>query len=99
MTPEGKTKREINKILGYFQEVWWYMPVPSGFGKQTVDYIGCAAGEFFCIEAKKAGGKPTELQAKNLADVQMAKGKTFVINGTMGYQHLHGWLKERCSYK
>jgi penicillin-binding protein-related factor A (putative recombinase) len=38
------------------------MPVPSGYGESTLDYIGCYKARFFAIETKKPGGKLTPRQ-------------------------------------
>jgi hypothetical protein len=56
------------------------MPVPSGFGRRTVDYLVCADGLFLAIEAKRPDGVLTEHQKGTLEDIRKAGGWTFVVN-------------------
>ena len=63
MTPEGKTKDRIKKVLKECG-AWFYMPVQTGYGTTHLDFI-CARGdtrELFFIEAKRHGEDPTERQ-------------------------------------
>jgi hypothetical protein len=94
MTPEGRIKNKINKVLAsYGKNVYYYMPVPGGFGKQTVDYLGCAYGRFFAIEAKRPGGKPSERQAGVIEDIDEAQGVTFLINSDDTLEEFNAWLQ------
>lgn len=80
-TPEGRIKNKIKEILDlYLGRIYVYMPVPSGYGKTTVDYLICFKGLFIAIEAKKPRGKPTARQHLTLEDVRAADGVTFVVN-------------------
>jgi hypothetical protein len=81
MTPEGRIKKKIRDVLDRYKgRIYVYMPVPSGYGKATVDYLICFNGLFVVIEAKKLHGKPTSRQDGVLDDVRAARGVTFVIN-------------------
>ena len=77
MTPEGKVKAALKK---YFKAQGWYyyMPIKKAMGVRTVDFLVCANGRFFAIEAKSETGKLTELQKKTLQDVIKAGGKCAV---------------------
>ena len=80
MTPEGKVKAKVKKVL---LEVGAYyaMPMGTGFGNAGVpDFLVCVKGRFIGIECKANGGKPTALQLKNLADIESAGGLVFVID-------------------
>lgn len=55
------------------------MPVPSGFGRRTLDYLICFDGLFIGIEAKQPDGKTTALQDAVLAEIRAAGGTTFVV--------------------
>lgn len=94
MTPEGKVKAKITALLrNYEPDVWFTMPVPSGYGESTLDYIGCVGGVFFAIEAKKPGGKPTERQLLMMNKMELAGGKVFVVDGEAGLARLQGWIQ------
>ena len=81
MTPEAKIKNKINKLLYSFGEkVYFFMPVPSGYGRSSIDYLLCVDGLFVGLEAKKPKGKPTLRQQGVLEDIRAAGGSTFVID-------------------
>ena len=99
MTPEGKIKKKLNQLLdSYGESVYRYMPVPSGFGKQAVDYFLCVDGLFVAVEAKPPGGKPTARQSDTLDDVKRAGGSSFVVNDEVSLsafkQFLDGILRK-----
>jgi hypothetical protein len=95
MTPEGKVKRAIKRVLDeHGSKVYYYMPVPGGFGKQSVDYLGCAGRTFFAIEAKgKPGMGATPRQQGVLAEIRDAGGLTFVINDDVTLGVFKVWLE------
>lgn len=81
VTPEAKVKKKIKELLDSFDtRLYYYMPVPSGYGKTTIDYLICFDGLFVGIEAKKPRGKPTLRQEGVLEDIRAAGGSTFVID-------------------
>lgn len=93
-TPEGKIKAKVNTLLkGYL--VYKYMPVPSGFGVQTLDYLICYNGKFAAIETKAPGKKPTAIQQNVIRDILTAGGTVFVIDGEDcdGFRELRDWLR------
>lgn len=93
MTPEAKIKRAIKSILDkYKPDVYYYMPVPSGYGGTTIDYIGFACGCGFAIEAKRPGGKPTPRQEVDIDRMRRASAVVFVIDGPEGLAELDKWL-------
>ena len=80
MTPEGKVKAKVKKIL-LEMEAYYAMPMGTGFGNAGVpDFLVCFEGRFIGIECKANGGKPTALQLKNLADIESAGGVPFIID-------------------
>ncbi len=94
MTPEGKIKKRINAVLDRYPH-YRFMPVPTGFGKRTLDYLICVTGKFCAIEAKKPGAEPTELQRNTIRAIREAGGETFVIDGDLGLDALEKWLLSR----
>lgn len=93
-TPEGKVKKAIKKVLDA-SGCWQYWPVPSGFGRRTVDVLGCHMGDFFAIEAKAPGKKPTRQQEMELEDIADVGGTVFVIDSVDKVQTLKEWLERK----
>jgi len=94
MTPEGRVKKAIRKVLDRYVDIYSYMPVPSGYGERTLDYLLCVAGHFVAIEAKAPGKHPTKLQELCMADISAAGGTTFVIDSVDGTYELEKFLNE-----
>jgi len=90
MTPEGVVKSRVRKLLARYQGMYSYWPVPGGFGRATVDVLGCYRGRFFAVEVKAPGKKPTLRQTQTLAEMQAAMGRTFVIDDDV--EELKQWL-------
>lgn len=92
MTPEAKVKHEIKKVLDQLSPyVYYHMPVQGmSMGKPTLDFVGCCCGQFFAIEAKAPGKKPTPRQRLMIAEMTPAGAQVFIIDGnTSG---LKKWL-------
>ena len=95
MTPEGKVKQKIKKVLDNHEGcIYYYMPVPAGFGKQTLDYLGFFHGLGFAIEAKRPGKQPTPRQDKDIEDIQAAGARVFVINDDASLEAFAAWLEQ-----
>jgi Holliday junction resolvase len=79
-TPEGKVKASVKKLLDQ-HGIYYFMPATGGYGRSGVpDFIGCARGRFFSIEAKAGKAKPTALQLREMERIKAAGGLAFVIN-------------------
>jgi hypothetical protein len=97
MTPEGIVKAKVKRLLKKYVDqgnLWYDMPVPSGFGKSTLDFIGHHMGRAFAIETKAEGKQPTKLQWQQLQAFSRAGGKVFVIVGAFSpeFERLEEWL-------
>lgn len=90
MTPEGKIKRLVTQELKSRQDIYYFMPVPGGYGDATLDYVGCYRGKYFAIETKKPGGKPTARQEHTIRRMRAAGAQVFVIDGDL--TDLKHWL-------
>ena len=97
MTPEGRVKKVVSRLLQDTPEVYYYMPVPGGYGGTTLDYVVCHRGRFCGIETKAPGKKPTARQKQIIAAMERAGGKTFVIDSTDDetMQPLKDWLTSK----
>src|SRR5215469_11184633 len=93
MTPEGKTKQAIDKLLKLFR-AYALKPVQNGLGKPGVDYNGRHRGLAFLIEGKEPGKKPTPRQWRTLREHAGAGGSCFVIDGPgEDIRELAMWLR------
>jgi penicillin-binding protein-related factor A (putative recombinase) len=94
LTPEGTIKKKVTALLKQYKDMYYFMPVVSGYGKRTIDYLGCYKGKFFSIEAKAPKKEPTHLQNLTIQAIRNAGGKAFVINSEDGLLELHKWLED-----
>lgn len=102
-TPEAAVKEKVTALLNSYAGIWYYMPVPTGYGKRTVDYLGCFRGVFFAIETKAEGKQPTPLQFQTIEDIEGAYGTVFIVAGETpdDLLDLYEWLEavnERVPY-
>ncbi len=80
MTPEGKVKTKVVKILKELG-VYYFYPVMGGFGRSGIpDIICCVAGYFLGVECKAGNNKPTPLQEAEMEKIRTAGGHTLVVN-------------------
>lgn len=90
-TPEGKVKKTVSALLRSVPDLYYFMPVPSGYGESSLDYLGCYRGRFFAIETKKPGGKPTDRQNMIIERMKQSGGCVFVIDGDL--TELKKWIE------
>jgi hypothetical protein len=90
-TPEGRVKKKVSDFLKSVDNLYYFMPVPSGYGESTLDYLGCYRGKLFAIETKAPGKKPTSRQETTIRFIRAAGGKVFVIDGDI--TELTEWIK------
>ena len=93
MTPEGEVKEKVKKLLHKYG-VYYEMYVPSGYGKQSLDFVCCAFGTYLAIETKQAGKKLTPRQQKTALDMRKAGGLVVEIIGldSPNFEKLEQWL-------
>lgn len=78
MTPEKIVKAAISRFLKE-QGCYYHMHVPVGYGKTTIDYLGCYKGLFFGIEAKREkGGVLSCTQERIILAIQGAGGRAWI---------------------
>ena len=93
MTPEGKVKEKVKKILKKYS-VYQHWPVLNGMGAPTLDCVGCANGRFFAIETKAANKQPKPRQEITMRDMRAAGATVFLVNEVEGMNELESWLQE-----
>jgi hypothetical protein len=97
MTPEGKVKLQVNKALATLaNRLYKFMPVQSGYGKKTLDYLLCVNGHFIAIETKAPGKKMTALQTQTAEDICAAGGRVFLVDGLASLARAMGYIHTLC---
>lgn len=92
MTPEGKVKAKIVRLLKKY-DAYYFMPVQTGYGSPTLDFLGFIRGRGFAIEAKAPGKKPTKRQCAIIDTIRRTGTVVFVIDGAdEHFQLLELWL-------
>jgi hypothetical protein len=91
VTPEGKVKAEIKKWLKE-QGAYFFMPVQTGYGASTLDFLVCYKGIFVGIEAKAPGKVPTKRQEFCMAEIRDAGGHATCVESL---RDLIPWIQER----
>lgn len=92
MTPEGRVKSAVKRLFGTYNSVYYFMPVQTGIGASTIDFICCYRGMFFGVETKAPGKKPTSRQDLIMTFIRDAGAPTFVIDGTESIMKLKEWM-------
>lgn len=82
VTPEAKVKKKVREALKELG-AYYAMPVTGGYGVSgTPDFLVCWRGQFFGIECKANGNKPTALQERAMRAIREAGGACMVIDET-----------------
>lgn len=91
MTPEGKVKAKVKKLLAE-HGAYYHMPVQNGMGKPSLDFVGCHRGRFFAIETKAGNKGMTPRQETTAQEMVVTGGAVFLINEVHGLSTLQDWL-------
>jgi hypothetical protein len=78
-TPEGKLKNSIKAFLKD-RGAYYHMPVLTGYGVPTLDFVGCFKGRFFAVETKAPGQRPSARQNFTMAEMNKAGGLTVWVD-------------------
>ena len=92
MTPEGKVKEQVKKLLKA-HKAYYHMPVMNGMGAPTLDFICCHGGRFFAIETKAGNKQPTPRQEITMTEIAFAGGFVFLVNEESGLDILEAYLQ------
>lgn len=78
-TPESKVKSAVVKLLKA-HNVYYFFPATHGYGRSGVpDIVACVRGRFVAIECKAGSKEPTELQKREIHNIQTAGGIAMVV--------------------
>jgi len=91
---EWNVKQAVIKVLNAYPESYWFMPVPYGYGKSTLDFLICHYGLFIGIETKTQNGVPTPRQELIIKEISDAGGEAFVIDKAEQCHHLRVFLEQ-----
>ena len=92
MTPEGRVKERVKKLLKD-NGAYYHMPVQNGMGAPTLDFVGCINGKFFAIETKAGTARMTPRQALTAKAMSDAGAAVFEVNERESSIHtLRTWL-------
>lgn len=83
MTPEGKVKRAVKKVLAHYADyygMYEFWPVQTGYGAATLDCLVTFQGRSLFIETKAPKKHPTERQEACIAQIVRAGGIVLVID-------------------
>jgi len=91
-TPEAKVKDDVKKYLDSI-ETYYFMPVQTGYGATTLDFLVCYKGVFIGIETKAPGRKATARQRRVIENIKKAGGHAFVVDDV---KQLKTWWVAGC---
>ena len=90
-TPEGKVKAKV-KALFKKHGVYYFMPVQTGYGASTLDFLACHHGRFIAVETKAPGKKLTPRQEIITESIYAAGGVVFHISDDDSLAELNKFL-------
>jgi Holliday junction resolvase len=96
MTPEGRVKEQVKKVLKT-HGIWYFMPAANGYGKVGVpDFICCWRGRFLAIETKAPGKRDatTANQKVQIGEIQKSEGWALVVDDVAQLNEFINHVKE-----
>jgi hypothetical protein len=89
VTPEGKVKAKLKEHLRR-QGAYWFMPVQTGYGSVSLDFLACVLGEFIAYECKAKGKELTPRQQLVARQIRAAGGRVWKVtldeNGELEFE-------------
>ncbi len=100
MTPEGKIKEKVKRLLKEFG-IYYHMPVMNGMGAPTLDFDATAWGFSLVIETKAPKEYPTERQLVTMQEQSEAGAFVFVVRDDESLLYLRCYLEllQQCHAK
>ena len=75
---EERVKEHVKRLLKKYA-THFFMPVQSGYGSQSLDFLCCHKGRFFAVETKAPGKHLTARQELIRDMIERAGGTVFVV--------------------
>jgi len=79
-TPEGKVKARVRKLLGNYDPIYVFMPVPVAYQASSLDFFVCYMSRFISIETKRDGEDLTNMQKLVKRRIEAAGGTVFRVS-------------------
>jgi len=92
MTPEGKVKEKVKKLLRSYG-VYWHMPVQNGMGAPSLDFICCVRSKYLAIETKTEGKELTPRQKATAKTIEDSGGTVYVVRNESDLSFVELYLK------
>jgi hypothetical protein len=96
MTPEGKVKDEIKKWLRQ-HDAYFFMPIQTGYGAATLDFLICHRGRFIGLETKAPGKKASPRQLLVMNAIIEAGGEAYCadsLDSFIAQDGLYRWYDD-----
>lgn len=78
---EKDVKERVKKIVTFLvPDAYIFMPVQSGFGQSTLDFLIGINGFLLAVETKISGKRPTVRQTKILGEITKSKSFGLIID-------------------
>lgn len=91
MTPEGRVKVKVKKLLAQYG-AYYHMPVQNGMGAPSLDFVGCYLGRFYAVETKAPGKQLTARQLITAEAMSNAGGWVFAVSTDEDIVLFEKWL-------
>ncbi len=75
---EERVKKHVKRLLTK-HNAHYFMPVQSGYGSASLDFLGCHKGRFLAVETKAPGKHMTPRQELIKDEIEAAGGTVFVV--------------------
>lgn len=96
MTPEGKVKAKVKQLFKEYEwQIYYFMPVQTGYGGPGLDFHCSAFGKAFYVETKAPGKDLTPRQKITAYSMRQSGAKVFVVSGKDSLKELATWLSEQ----
>ena len=76
--PEFLVKQKLKDYLRQ-RGFYWFMPVQTGYGATSLDFLCCCVGEFVAYECKARGKNLTPRQRLVARQITNSGGKVYLV--------------------